>query len=311
MANFYPPIQPYQTHFLKVSDLHTLYVAEAGNPKGEPILFVHGGPGSGVRKNDSRFFNPDKFRIILVDQRGCGKSTPFLELKENDTENLIQDMEKVRKFLGILKWNLFGGSWGSTLALLYAQAFPKVVKSLILRGIFLFSKQEIDWFLNGIGVKNVYPAEFLEYQNFLPKNERAEVLKNYCKRAFSKDEDLARQAFLNLSKYENSISKLVQDKTVIQNFLKSDSALSMGKIELWYMQNLGFLKPNQILDNMHKIVDIAGYIVHGRYDMVCKFESAYRLHQAWSKSKLYPVISGHASSDPEMKSKLIEVCDEV
>jgi len=303
----FPEIQPYQTHKLQVSDLHTLYVEECGNPNGEPILFIHGGPGAGFGESDRRFFDPKKYRIILFDQRGCGKSSPYLELQENTTQNLIEDIEKIRELLTIESWRLFGGSWGATLTLLYAQAYPKRIVSMVLRGVFLFQQSEIDWFLGG-GVQKLYPKEFAEFKNFIPEKERANgLVEPYYNRILSDDVNISNAAALSLSKYEISIAQLVQDPKTIQDFLNSPSGLSMGRIEMHYMQNKGFIEEGQILKNAYKITDIPCQIVQGRYDTICPLITAFELHQALPKSSFHPVISGHNSKDPAMLEKLIEV----
>lgn len=302
----FPEIQPYQTHQLVVSNLHTLYIEESGNPNGQPVLFVHGGPGGGTNPSYRQFFDPVKFRIILFDQRGCGQSTPFLELQQNTTQDLVQDMEKIRQLLQIQEWILFGGSWGSTLSLVYAQAFPERVKAMVLRGIFLFEQAEIDWFLQA-GVETIFPEVFEEYRDFIPKEEQSDLVKAYYARAISLDNDIAVKTFKSLSKYETSIARLQYDQSEVAKFVDSPAGLSMGKIELHYMQHKGFLTEGQILQNIHKIQDIPGYIVHGRYDIICPFLWAWKLHKAWPKSELFPVLSGHSGSDPEMQAKLTEV----
>lgn len=307
----FPEIQPYQTHFLQVSEIHTLYIEECGNPNGEPILFIHGGPGAGFGESDRCFFDPEKYRIILYDQRGCGKSTPYLELQQNTTQDLIEDIEKIRNLLKIDSWKLFGGSWGSTLALLYAQAHPEKVMAMVLRGIFLFEQSEMDWFLGG-GVKWLYPLEFAEFEDFIPEPERANgLIEAYYKRIISDDKSISDASALSLSKFEMSIARLNQDQEIIQSFLDSPSGISMGKIEIYYMQNKGFITEGQIMQNIEKIKDIPCHIVQGRYDVICPFLHAFQLHKALPKSVLYPTISGHNAKDPAMLEKLVEVVNKI
>lgn len=310
MRDFYPEIEAYHTGHLKVSDLHSIYFEEVGNPNGKPIVFVHGGPGGGIDPSMRRFFDPKVWRIVLFDQRGCGKSLPFSELKDNTTWDLVSDMEKLRHELKIDQWTVFGGSWGSTLALTYAISHPERVKGLILRGIFLLRKKEIDWFYQE-GASNIFPDAWAKYLEPIPEVERHDLVTAFHKRLTSPVKEIRTTASKAWSIWEGSTSKLFTDPTFIERFAGDEFADAFARIECHYFVNRGFFpEDNWILNNVDKIRHIPAWIVQGRYDVVCPATSAYELNQAWPESKLFIISdAGHSASEPGTKSKLIEATD--
>lgn len=311
LRQFYPSIEAYKKEFLKVSDLHTIYVEQSGNPKGRPVIFLHGGPGGGTTPDYRRFFDPNHYRIVMFDQRGCGQSTPSAELKENTTWDLVNDIEKIRQHLQIKDWIVFGGSWGSTLALAYAETHPEMVKGLILRGIFLCRPSEIKWFYQE-GASQIFPDMWDRYFNFIPENERQDFVTAYYKRLTSSDSDLRLKAAHIWSQWEAATSKLYVDPNLINSFEDPTHALQFARIECHYFTNNAFFKTqNWLLENVDKIRKIPGAIVQGRYDVVCPAKSAWELHQAWPESKLHIIAdAGHSALEPGNKAKLIELTDE-
>jgi proline iminopeptidase len=307
VLDFFPEIEPYNTNFLKVSELHNMYYEECGNPQGKPVVFVHGGPGGGTDANMRRFFDPKKWRIILFDQRGCGKSTPFAELKENTTWDLVADMEKLRTSLKIEKWSVFGGSWGSTLALAYAITHTERVIDLTLRGIFLLREKEIRWFYQE-GASFVFPDAWAKYIEPIPLNERHDFVTSFYNRLTSSDANTRIEAAKAWSIWEGSTSKLFTDPAFIERFGGDDFATAFARIECHYFINKGFFQEDGwLLKNVDKIRHIPTWIVQGRYDMVCPATSAYELNQKWPESKLFIIAdAGHSASEPGIKSKLIE-----
>ncbi|MEX2131954.1 MAG: prolyl aminopeptidase [Pseudohongiellaceae bacterium] len=305
MLVLYPELKPYQRHHLKVSKLHDLYIDEAGNPAGIPLLHVHGGPGAACNYSSRRFYDPEVYRIVTFDQRGCGRSTPHAVLEENDTANLIQDMEQIRKFLKIDKWVLFGGSWGATLSLLYAQAFPERVMAMILRGIFLCRRVDLDW-LYRLGASRIFPDHWQEFINHIPDVERDDVVHAYYQRLTGSDELAAMAAAKSWASWENHCSTLRPSSDLLKNVTKQHNALALGRIEAHFFLNNGFIEENQILKNMERIKHIPGKIVHGRYDMVCPLDNAVSLHEAWSASELYIIReAGHSAFEPGIVDALI------
>jgi proline iminopeptidase len=302
----FDPIEPYHHFFLKVSNLHTLYVEEVGNPKGIPILFLHGGPGSGLDVKQRQFFDPKKFRVILLDQRGCGKSTPYAELHENTTNDLISDIEKLRDELHIDKWHVFGGSWGSFLALAYAQTHPDKVLSLILRGLFLGRKEEINFFYQK-GASFIYPEEFEKFTSILSQDEKKEVIQSFYKKLTSKKQDEMKKAALLWTIWEASCLKLINTPSSIFDFAKDERIESVAKIEAHYFVNSCFIKENQLLDEAYKIKYIPTFLVHGRYDLICPFENAYLLKKALPNLELHVAkASGHSAYEEEILDKLLQ-----
>lgn len=305
MLVLYPELKPYQRHSLAVSELHELYIDEAGNPDGIPVLFVHGGPGGGCDASSRRFYDPAVYRIVTFDQRGCGRSTPHGELAENTSQNLIADIEAIRVRLDIDSWVLFGGSWGSTLSLLYAQHHPERVKALILRGIFLCRQCDFDW-LYKEGANRIFPDYWEEFIKPIPQSERDDLAQAYYSRLLGDDELLRMGAAKAWSAWEGNCSKLRPSPTTLAKFTKPHNALALARIETHYFVNKGFIDENQILNNMQPIKDIPGRIVHGRYDMVCPLDSALSLHRQWPNSELVIVRdAGHSASEPGIVDALI------
>lgn len=306
----YPEIKTYNTFFLKVSSLHTLYVEEAGNPQGKPVIFLHGGPGGGTLPNYRRYFDPSKWRIILFDQRGCGKSTPFAELEENTTWDLVDDIEKIRRHFDIQKWAVFGGSWGSTLALTYSITYPEKCSELFLRGIFLLRKKEIDWFYQE-GCSKIFPDAWEKYVEIIPENERHDFVTAYYKRLISSDKKMRKIAAAAWSTWEGSTSKLIPEEEVVSRFGEDEFADAFARIECHYFINKGFFaEDNFIIENISKIRHIPTVIVQGRYDVVCPLDSAWALHRAFPEAVFHIIPdAGHSLSEKGITHKIIEYTD--
>jgi proline iminopeptidase len=312
MPGLFKEIEPYNTFAIQVSDLHNVYVEEVGNKNGLPIIFVHGGPGGGIEPKHRQYFDPKKWRVILFDQRGCGKSTPFGELRENTTFDLVHDMEKIRQHLGIQKWHVFGGSWGSTLSLTYAITHPTRVSSLILRGIFLVRKKEINWFYQH-GANMFYPEEWEYFLAPIPKSERYDLLSAYHKRLNSIDDDLVKEAARAWSRWEGATSKLRKDDQLIKEFSSDRFSYAFARIENHYFYNRAFFEDdNWILNNVKKIQHIPGTIVQGRYDMPCPPISAYELHKVWPKAEFMMIEeAGHSAGEPGIMNALVDATDKM
>ena len=306
----YPALEPYTTGMLKVSDRHELYYEESGNPQGRPVVFLHGGPGGGSDPKQRRFFHPDKYRIILFDQRGCGKSTPYASLEDNTTWDLVADTEKLRLHLGIEKWQVFGGSWVSTLALAYAEKHPEACTELVLRGIFLLRKQEIDWFYQR-GASILYPDAWEPSLALIPEAERGDLLTAYHQRLTSPDPDVRLKAAKTWSGWEGGTSKLIPDADFTGHYEEDEFALAFARIEAHYFVNKGWFEPeDQLLRDAHRIRHLPGVIVQGRYDVVCPLESAWALHRAWPEADL--VITpdcGHSAFDAPNCRALVAATD--
>ena len=310
LKDLYPEIEPYKTEFLKVSPLHELYIEQCGNPEGQPVVFLHGGPGGGISAKQRRFFDPAHYRIILFDQRGAGKSKPHAELEENSTWELVHDIEFIRKHLGLRKWIVFGGSWGSTLALAYAVKNPTKIQGLVLRGVFLCRKKEIHWFYQE-GASNIYPDAWEGYLEPIPENERNDFVSAYYKRLTGKDENEKLKAALAWSKWEASTSKLFPSADLIQTFEDPTLAIAFARIECHYFINNAFFESdNFLLENIDKIRHIPCFIVQGRYDVVCPATSAWELSQAWPEAQLKIIPdAGHSVWEPGIQSAVIEACE--
>ena len=312
MIVLYPDIRPYARHRLEVDSTHTLYLEESGNRDGIPVLCIHGGPGAGSEPLHRRFYNPDEYRIILFDQRGAGKSTPHAELNDNTTDHLINDIETIRKFLGIEKWVLFGGSWGSTLALLYAQQYPETVMGMILRGIFLCRQQDFDWFYQEGGASRIFPDAWEEYVKVIPESERGDMIDAYYKRLTGTDEVGRMHAAKAWSSWEGHCATLRPNHNVLDHFSDPHRALSMARIEAHYFKNKAFIEANQIIDNMSVLENVPGIIVHGRYDMICPLDNAFALYNAWPVSELNVVRdAGHSASDSGIIDGLVRATDKM
>ncbi|WP_461537697.1 prolyl aminopeptidase [Spongorhabdus nitratireducens] len=311
MHVLYPPLKPNAVHQVKVDQQHTLYVEESGSPDGLPVIYLHGGPGLGVDENSRRYFDPEKYRIICFDQRGSGQSKPYCSLENNTTEHLIADIEAIRTELNVDRWILFGGSWGSTLSLAYAQAHPKRVKGMILRGIFLGRQQDIDWYF-GHGVRSVYPDYWDEFVSILPPEERDDVVSAYQNRLSGSDEVARMNAAKHWGLHAARVATLRPNHDVEEELTNVHHALSMASIECHYFSNRFFLKENQLLDNMAVIKNIPGIIVHGRYDMVCPFENAWTLYQNWPEADLRIVRdAGHSALEAGITDALVKATDEM
>jgi proline iminopeptidase len=310
MRNLYPPIEPFNTGTLKVSTLHTLYYEEVGNPAGKPVVFLHGGPGGGITADYRRYFDPEKWRIVLFDQRGCGRSTPFAELEENTTWHLVSDIEKLREHLGIARWAVFGGSWGSTLSLTYAVTHHSVCSELFLRGIFLLRKKEIDWFYQ-TGCSRIFPDLWESYLELIPVDERHDLVAAYYKRLTSVDEAVRLQAAKAWSLWEGSTSRLLFDAASAAKFGDDEFADAFARIECHYFTHKGFFEDdNFLLNSVGKLSGIPTVIVHGRYDVICPVENAWELHKAMPHADLHIIAdAGHSLSEPGITSKLIEYTD--
>ena len=302
----YPPIEPHRKEYLQVSDLHTLYIEESGNPDGKPMIFLHGGPGGGTMPLYRQFFDPQRWRIILFDQRGCGKSRPYAELTENTTWHLVADIEKIREHFGIDAWVVFGGSWGSTLALAYAQAHPERCKGLILRGIFTLRAEEIRWFYQS-GASYIFPDAWETYLAPIPPEEHHDLLSAYYRRLTNPDKAIRLEAARAWAVWEASTSKLIPDRALVEKFGKESFAMAFARIECHYFVNNGFFdSPNQLIANADHLRSIPGFIVQGRYDVVCPMKTAWELHQAWPEAELVVVPNaGHSATEPGIIDALI------
>lgn len=310
MQTLFPAIEPYATHRLAVEPPYELYVEECGNPRGLPVLFLHGGPGAGFQPWNRRFFDPGRYRIVLVDQRGAGRSTPHAHLEGNNTQALVADIEVLREFLGIEKWVVFGGSWGSTLALAYAEAHPSRVTGLILRGVFLCRDQDIRWFYQD-GASHIYPDYWADYERVIPLDERHDFLAAYHKRLTGEDE-LARMAAAKAwSVWEGVCATLRPNPAVVAHFADPHVALALARIEAHYFMNRIFLAVNQLLAEAHRLAAIPGVIVHGRYDMICPLDNAFALHAVWPESTLQVVPdAGHSAAEPGIVDALVRATND-
>jgi len=310
MKELYPPIEPFDTGRLQVSPVHTLYYEQVGNPDGRPAVFLHGGPGGGLINDYRRFFDPAAYRVVLFDQRGSGQSTPHASLEENTTWHLVEDLEKLREKLGIESWHVFGGSWGSTLSLAYAETHPGRVRSLTLRGIFLCRPKEIRWFYQE-GASWIFPDVWEEYEKVIPEGERGDFVSAYYRRLTSEDEAVRLEAARAWSVWEGSTSKLLFDYAMIDRFAEPEFALAFARIECHYfMNNAFFPTDNYLIENVGKIRHIPAVIVQGRYDVVCPMQSAWELHRAWPEADLRVIPdSGHSATEPGTISALVDATD--
>ena len=310
MRDLYPPIEPYNEGKLKVSELHTIHYEETGNRSGKPVIFLHGGPGGGISPLYRQYFDPQKWHIVIFDQRGCGRSTPYAELRDNTTWDLVSDIEKLREHLKIDNWVVFGGSWGSTLALAYSQTHPDSCKGLILRGIFMLRPSEISWFYQW-GASNIYPDAWQEYLKPIPEAERDDLLSAFYKRLTSQDRQIRLEAARAWAVWEASTSKLIPSTRSKERFSMAEFAEAFARIECHYFVNKGFFeRDNQLLENIARIRHLPGVIVQGRYDVVCPMITAWELHQAWQEAELIVIPdAGHSISEPGIKDALIRATD--
>jgi len=308
----YPPITPYRKGRLRVSPVHELYFEESGNPRGKPVVFLHGGPGGGTSPAMRRFFNPRRYRIVLFDQRGCGKSRPHASLVANTTWDLVDDIERLREHLGIRRWQVFGGSWGSTLALAYAQRHPRRVTELVLRGIFLLRRPELEWFYQDeLGAASLFPDLWEKFVAQIPKRERGDMMRAYYRRLTSRNAKTRARAAYAWSVWEAATSYLRAKETDIAKFGDPDVAAAFARIECHYFVNRGFLKhEDQLLRDVRRIRHIPGVIVQGRYDVVCPARSAWALHRAWPEADLrITPDAGHSAFEPSNVRELVAATD--
>lgn len=305
----YPPVEPFDRHMMDVGDGHKVYVEQSGNPDGVPVIVLHGGPGGGCSPAMRRYFDPKVYRIVLFDQRGCGRSKPHASVEANTTWHLVADIEKIRNSFGIDRWIVFGGSWGATLALIYAQAHPDRVRQLVLRGVFMMTQAELDWFYGG-GAGQFWPETWERFQELIPEDERGDMISAYHKRLFADDSATQTIYAKAWSAWENAVA------TVHSSGIGGDSpaeyARAFARLENHYFTNAGFLDyDGQIMDQMAKIAHIPGVIVQGRYDMICPPRTAYRLAEVWGENadlRMIPV-AGHALSEPGISAELVGVMD--
>jgi proline iminopeptidase len=310
MQGFYPEIQPYVRHTLAMDASHQLYVEESGNPEGIPVVFLHGGPGAGCEPFQRRFFDPARYRIVLFDQRGCGRSTPHAELGGNTTQELVADIERIREHLGIARWLVFGGSWGSTLGLVYAETHPERVLGLVLRGIFLCRPRDIHWFYQD-GASFLFPDYWQDFLAPIPLQERGNLVRAYYARLTGEDEVTRMAVAKAWSLWEGRTATLLPRQSVIDHFGNPFTALSLARIECHYFINASFLEPDQILARAERLREIPGVIVHGRYDVVCPVEQAFALRQAWPQAHLEVIAdAGHSATEPGIVAALVRATDE-
>jgi proline iminopeptidase len=306
----YPPIEPYRIGRLRVSDVHELYFEESGNPQGKPVVFLHGGPGFGTEPGHRRFFDPNAYRIVLFDQRGCGKSTPHASLVDNTTWHLVSDIEALRLHLGIDRWQVFGGSWGSTLALAYAETHPQRVTELVLRGIFLVRKSEIEWFYQR-GASAIYPDAWERYLEPIPLEEHGDLLHAFHRRLTHHDPAVRLHAARAWSVWEGSTSALLPNRALIEKTAGDEFAIAFARIECHYFVNAAWIDGERdLLRNVPKIRSVPAVLVQGRYDVVCPMETAWALHQAWPEADLRVVEdAGHSAGEPGNTHELVEATD--
>ncbi len=309
MKSLYPHLEPFEVNFLEIDD-HKIYYEESGNPNGKPAIFVHGGPGGGGSTEVRRFFNPELYKIIVFDQRGCGRSKPHASLKDNTTWHLVSDMERIRKKLGIEQWLVFGGSWGSTLSLAYAQAHPTRVSELVLRGIFMLRKKELDWFYQE-GASKIFPEPWQEFLEPIEDDKRENLMDAYRQIFYGDDQEKKLQAAVAWSKWEAATSSLLISKSRVDEFQNPEFALAFAMIENHYFINKGFFEDeNQLLKNLDAIRHIPAVIVQGRYDVVCPMESAWELAGRWPEAEfIVTPNSGHSAFEKENIAALVDATD--
>ena len=308
--HFYPAIEPFASGELEVDAPHVLYWEQCGNPDGEPVLFLHGGPGAGCTDADRRFFDPEHVRIVLFDQRGCGRSRPVGELSGNSPQHLIDDIERLRAQFGIETWHVFGGSWGSTLSLFYAQEHPEAVRTLTLRGIWLLRQEELDWWL--YGMRMIQPERWNTFAEQIPAAERHDLLEGYWKQFQSDDRELALQAASKWAMYEISSCTLLPNPEFSALFEVPDVAWAVARLEAHYFRNVRFDPDDRLLQRVDRVRSIPAFIVHGRYDIICPIKSAVDLHAAWPESSLVIVDdAGHSSHEPGIAKELVAATNRI
>lgn len=308
--SLYPEIEAYASGYLEVSDRHTLYYEQCGNPDGKPVVFLHGGPGGAAGPQNRRFFDPEAYRIILFDQRGCGRSTPHADLVANTTWHLVADIERLREQLGIERWQVFGGSWGSTLALAYAETHPERVTELVLRGIYMLRRRELEWFYQQ-GADMLFPDAWEAFETAIPEVERGDMMSAYYRRLTSEDAAVRIAAARAWSVWEGSTCFLYQDAAHMAEVAEDDFALAFSRLECHYFVNGGFFEhEDQLLRDVERIRDIPAVIVQGRYDVICPMRSAWDLHRAWPEADLRVTPdSGHSAFEPGNVHELVAATD--
>lgn len=306
----FPPIEARRTGMLAVDDLHTLYWEESGNPDGIPVVYVHGGPGGGSSPDKRQWYDPEAYRIILFDQRGAYRATPLAEVQANTTQLLVEDMEALRKMLGIDKWLVTGGSWGTTLSLAYGQTYPDSCLGFVLRGIFLGSLREINWFMDGMGL--FFPKAYADFANWIPEEEKHDLLSAYEKRLFGEDEKMRMTAARMWFKYTEACSLLAHDPELVEEAAKNDSVVyGTGRLDAFYFRNRMFFEDGQLLANIHRIAHLPVMIVQGGHDVIAPPFAAYLVHQAWPGSVLHIAAdAGHSPSEPGIRTKVIQALEQ-
>jgi proline iminopeptidase len=303
-GDLFPEIGPFETGYMPVSGGHVMYWEQVGHPRGQPVLFLHGGPGAGAGAVHRRFFDPNFWRIVIFDQRGAGRSRPLGSLVANTTQDLVDDIEQLRKHLRLERWLLFGGSWGSTLALAYAQAHPDRVAGLVLRGVFLGRQVEVDWFLHGLAA--IFPDAHAQFVQFLPDTERHDILGAYLRRLTDPDPAIHMSAARAWSVYEGSCSTLLPSPDTVASFAQDRTALGLARIEAYYFAHNLFLPPGGLLAHMDRIAHLPAEIVQGRYDMVCPMRTAFELAAAWRSARLTIIPdAGHSALEPGIRRSLV------
>ena len=308
--DIYPEIKPFDSGNITLDSPHQMYWEVSGNPDGVPVLFLHGGPGAGASAEHRRFFDPGFYRIVIYDQRGAGRSSPIGETHNNTTGHLIADIETLREHLQISRWCLFGGSWGSTLALAYAQAHPERCTALVLRGIFLSGEDEIDWFL--YGMRKFFPEAWQAFVSPIPEEERHDLLRAYRRRLDDPDPETRISAARRWSVYEGSCSSLLPERATVEHFADERVALGLARIEAHYFANASFLEPGQLLSGIHRMRHLPGFIIQGRYDMVCPIRTANALHEAWPEAR-YVIVpdAGHSAWEPGISAQLVAAMEQL
>jgi proline iminopeptidase len=311
MKILYPEIQPYHTFFLETGSKHSVYVELSGNPDGMPVIFLHGGPCSGTKPDHRRFFNPERYRIILFDQRGCGQSLPFGELEDNTTEDLIADMERIREQLGIDRWLVFGGSWGAALALLYAQKHKNPVAGLIVRGVFLARQMDLDWFAKD-GANRIYPEQWQRLIESLPEQQRENLLPGIVQALWGEDEVARLRAAKEWTAWNGQVALASNYQPAVQNGQTAEKIIKQVRMEVHYARNHYFIEENRILENCGGLSGIPAIIIHGRNDLVCPIEAAMKLHQALPDAE-YVILpnAGHVAQGEEMIGALVSATDKL
>ncbi len=309
LRTFYPPIEPYETGMLDVGDGHTIYYERSGTPGAKPAVFLHGGPGGGISPRHRRLFDPDRYDVLLFDQRGCGRSTPHAGLEANTTWHLVADIERLRGLMGVDRWLVFGGSWGSALALAYAQTHPEHVSELVLRGIFTVREAELDWYYQ-FGASEVHPEKWDDFLRPIPEAERGDLRSAYRKRLTGTDEAVRFEAAQAWALWEGRTLTLVPDADMASGFADPHFALAFARIENHYFVHGGWLEENQLIRDAHKLRGIPGTIVQGRYDMACPTRTAYDLHNAWPEADFHLIEdAGHAFTEPGILDRLVRTTD--